>query len=133
MHQCPGTLLQEKRPGVGLELSPLRQQRRLLVLTGLIFQNPQISADYFQFRGTNVGIKSFQGKINLFQNPTESGIPAGIPEGRTHDMVFCTHTFTHKTHKKAGVNDGILLLLQPLTTSRYAMLPQLLSLLDQRK
>ena len=43
-------------------------------LTGLIFRNPQISADYFRFRGTHVGIKSFQGKINLFRNPPESGI-----------------------------------------------------------
>ena len=43
-------------------------------LTGLIFWNPQISADYFGFRGTHTGIKSFQGKINLFRNPPESGI-----------------------------------------------------------
>jgi hypothetical protein len=43
-------------------------------LTGLIFWNPQITADYFRFRGTHVGIKSFQGKINLFRNPPESGI-----------------------------------------------------------
>jgi len=43
-------------------------------LTGLIFWNPRNSADYFQFCGTHVRIKSFQGKINLFRNPTESGI-----------------------------------------------------------
>ena len=40
------------------------------------------SAEFRQFRGTHAGIKSFQGKINLFQNPTESGIPTGIQEGR---------------------------------------------------
>ncbi len=45
-------------------------------LPGLIFQNQ------FFFRGTRVQIKSFLGKINLFWNPTESGIPAGILEGR---------------------------------------------------
>ena len=39
-------------------------------------------AESAEFRGTHIGIKSFQGKINLFQNPTESGIPAGILEGR---------------------------------------------------
>ena len=33
---------------------------------GLIFQNPQVSADYFKFR--------FQGKIVLFRNPPEPGI-----------------------------------------------------------
>ena len=44
-------------------------------LTGLIFRNPRNSADDFRFRGTHVGIKSFQGKINLFRNPTESRIP----------------------------------------------------------
>ena len=30
---------------------------------------PHFSADFFRFRGTHVGIKSFQGKINLFGNP----------------------------------------------------------------
>jgi hypothetical protein len=34
--------------------------------------------------------------------------------------------------KKAGVNDGIVLLLQRPVTSLYAMLLQLLPLLDQR-
>ena len=33
-----------------------------------------VSTDYFRFCGTHVGIKSFQGKINLFWNPTESRI-----------------------------------------------------------
>ena len=70
-------------------------------LTGLIFWNPQISAYYFRFRGKHIGIKSFQqGKINLFQNhlfqnPPEYGIPAGILEGRTHDMVFCATCNKH--------------------------------------
>ncbi len=47
-------------------------------LTGLIFRNPQISADYFRFRGTHARIKSFQGKINLFRNPPESRNPEGF-------------------------------------------------------
>ena len=51
--------------------------------------------DYFLFRRTHVGVKSFQGKINLSWNPTESRIPAGIPEGRTHDMVFCATCNEH--------------------------------------
>ncbi len=33
-----------------------------------------VSTDYFRFCGTHVGIKSFQGKINLFQNRPEPGI-----------------------------------------------------------
>ena len=61
----------------------------LRFLTGLIFWNPRISAGYFRSRGTHVGIKSFQGKINLFRNPPESGILAGIPEGRTLDLEYC--------------------------------------------
>jgi hypothetical protein len=38
------------------------------------FRNPQIYADFFRFRGTHVGTKLFQGKINLFRNPTEPRI-----------------------------------------------------------
>jgi hypothetical protein len=64
-------------------------------LTGLIFRNLRSSADSAEFCGTHVGIKSFQGKINSFRNPTESGIPAGIPEGRTLDMVFCATCEEH--------------------------------------
>ena len=41
---------------------------------GLIFWNPQVSTDYFRFCETHVGIKSFQGKINLFQILPEPGI-----------------------------------------------------------
>ena len=40
------------------------------------------SAESAEFHGTHVGIKSFQGKIYLFRNPMESGIPAGILEER---------------------------------------------------
>ena len=40
----------------------------------LIFRNPQVSADYFRVRGTHIGIKSFQGKTNLFRNSPEPGI-----------------------------------------------------------
>ncbi len=54
-------------------------------LPGLIFRNPQNSAELAEFRGAHVEIKSFQGKINVLRNPKESGIPAGIPERRTHD------------------------------------------------
>jgi hypothetical protein len=48
----------------------------------VIFWNPLFffSTESAEFRGADVGIKSFQGKINLFWNPTESGILAGIPE-----------------------------------------------------
>ena len=47
----------------------------LRFLPGLIFWNPQISADFFRFCGTHhIGIKSFQGKVNLFQNPLEPRI-----------------------------------------------------------
>ncbi len=60
-------------------------------LTGLIFRNPRISADYFRFRGTHVGIKSFQGKINLFQNPPESGIPEGRTLEELHSMPRVTN------------------------------------------
>ena len=60
-------------------------------LTGLIFRNPRYSADYFRFRRTHVGIESFQGKINLFWNPTESRILAGIPEGRTLEYCILCH------------------------------------------
>ena len=52
----------------------------------LIFRNPSVSLDYFGFCGTHVGIKPFQGKINLFRNPPESDIPAGFLEGRTLSM-----------------------------------------------
>jgi len=71
-------------------------------LPGLIFRNSGNSAEFPEFRGTHVGIKSFQGKINLFRNPTESGIPAGILEGRTLDMVFCATCNEHslRRHKK---------------------------------
>ena len=58
-------------------------------LTGLIFLNPRNSADYFRFRGTHARIKPFQGKINLFRNPTESRILAGIKEGRTLKGATC--------------------------------------------
>jgi len=40
----------------------------------LIFRNSGHSAEFPEFRGTHVGIKSFQGKINLLRNPG-SGIP----------------------------------------------------------
>ena len=41
-------------------------------LQGLIWWNPLFSAESAEFCGTHVGIKSFQGKIDLFPNPTES-------------------------------------------------------------
>ena len=51
--------------------------------SGLIFWNLFFfPAESAEFHGTHIGIKSFQGKINLFRNPTESGIQAGILEGR---------------------------------------------------
>jgi hypothetical protein len=34
----------------------------------LIFQNSGYSAEFLEFRGTHVGIKSFQGKINMPRN-----------------------------------------------------------------
>ena len=40
----------------------------------LIFRNSGYSAEFPEFRGTHVGIKSFQGKINLLQN-SGSGNP----------------------------------------------------------
>ena len=43
-------------------------------LPGLIFRNSGNSAEFPEFRGTHVGIKSFQGKINLLRN-SGSGIP----------------------------------------------------------
>ncbi len=89
----------------------------------LIFRNSGYSAEFPEFRGTHVGIKSFHGKINLHRN---SG--SAIPEGRTLDMVFCEH-------KKAGVNDGILLSAAAATTHRRKplLLPPLLPLLEQRQ
>ena len=41
-------------------------------LQGLIWWNPLLSAESAEFCGTHVGIKSFQRKIDLFRNPTES-------------------------------------------------------------
>jgi len=66
-----------------------------LIFQNLLFpQNPWNSAEH-------VGIKSFQGKINLSRNPTESGIPAGIPvEGRTLDMVFCATCNKHSLRRQ---------------------------------
>ena len=66
---------------------------------GLIFRYPPVSADYFRFHGTHIGIKSFQGKINFFRNPTESGILAGIPKGRTVDMVSCATCNKHSLRR----------------------------------
>ena len=51
-------------------------------------------------------------------------------------MAFCATGNKHslKRHEKTGVNDGCQLLLLPRpTASRYAMLPPLLPLLDQRQ
>ena len=56
----------------------------------LIFRNSGYSAEFPEFRGTHVGIKSFQGKINLLRN---SG--SGIPEGRTLDMVYSVPRVTN--------------------------------------
>ena len=43
-------------------------------LPGIIFRNPRNSVESAEFHGTHVGNKSFQGKINLLWNPTESRI-----------------------------------------------------------
>ena len=93
-------------------------------LTGLTFRNPQNSVDYFRFRGTHAEIKSFPGKINLFRNPTESGIPAGIPEGRTLDMVSCATCNEHSLRRQKKQVSTMaffcqLLLLPRTTASRY--------------
>ena len=68
----------------------------------LIFRNFGYFAEFLEFRGTHVGIKSFQGKINLLQN-SGSGIPdrefwregpvisATIPYGTTILLQFA-HT-----------------------------------------
>jgi hypothetical protein len=68
--------------------------------------------------------KSFQGKKNLFQNPTESGLrPEFWGEGPLKGATCSKHKAGRlKNHKKAGVNDGILLLQRP-AASRYAVLP----------
>ena len=58
-------------------------------LPGLIFRNSGYSAKFPDSGGTHVGIKSFQGKINLLRN---SG--SGIPEGRTRDLC---HNTIHRT------------------------------------
>jgi hypothetical protein len=52
------------------------------ITAGPHFLESVFSAEYAKFHGTHIGIKSFQGKINLFRNPMESGIPTVIPEGR---------------------------------------------------
>ena len=59
------------------------EPRMCIPLCILVSAGPHFSesAEFRQFRGTHVGIKSFQGKINLVRNPTESRIPSGIPEG----------------------------------------------------
>ena len=76
----------------------------------------QVSADYFGCCEMHVGIKSFQGKNNLFRNLTESGIPAGIvPKGRTRDLchntilLFCNLPY----HSMLPVVPGPPLLLSP--------------------
>ena len=50
----------------------------------LIFRNSGYSAEFPEFRGTHVGIKSFQGKINSLRN-SGSGIPD--PEFRREGPV----------------------------------------------
>ncbi len=83
--------------------------RFLLVL---IFRNSGYSAEFPEFRGTHVGIKSFQGKINLLRN---SG--SGIPEGRTPDLCHNTIPYYHSSvicphHSMLPVVPG-----QPLSSS----------------
>jgi hypothetical protein len=75
------------------------------VPAGPHFPESVFFAESVEFCGTHVGIKSFQGKINLFRNQTESGIPAGTPKGRTLDMVFCATCNEHslRRQKKTGV------------------------------
>ncbi len=66
--------------------------------------------DYFRFRGT-------QGKIYLFQNPTESG----IPEGRTHTNL-CHNTillFYNLPHR--SMLPGVPGLPSPLSTHTAAV------------
>jgi len=72
-------------------------------LTGLIFRNPLISTDYFQFRGTHIGIKSFKGKNNVFWNPTEFGIrPEFRGEGPLQGATCNKHTAGRlKNHNKS--------------------------------
>ena len=94
------------------------------------------SVEFCRFRRTHVGIKSFQGKINFVQNPTESGIPAGIPEGRTLDMVFCATCNKHSLRRHGkNVNDGILLSAAAAIPHcrKPLLLPPLLPLLEQRQ
>ena len=78
-----------------------------------------------------------RGKINLVQNPTESGILAVILEGRTLDMVLCATWNKHslRRHKKTGVNDGILLSAAAAIVHRRKplLLLPLLPLLEQRQ
>ena len=75
----------------------------------------------------------------FFRNLTESGIPDGIPEGRTLEYCILCHvkqTFSlrAKTTQKAGVTMTFCLLLLPCTAaSRYTVLPSLLPLLEQRQ
>jgi len=54
----------------------------------VIFRNSGSSAEFPKFRGTHIGIKSFQGKINLLLN-SGSGIPD--PEFRRHSMPRVTN------------------------------------------
>jgi hypothetical protein len=99
------------------------------------FWNPPVTTDYFGFRGTHVGIKSFQGKINLFRNPPESEIPAKIPEERILEVL---HSMPHVTiiqlaEKQVSAMAFCLLLLPHPAASRYTVLPPLQLLLDQRQ
>jgi hypothetical protein len=55
---------------------------------GLIFWNPQVSADCFGFRRTHVGIKLFQGKINFF--PESSGTRNQAKIRRERPLKYCT-------------------------------------------
>jgi hypothetical protein len=87
-------------------------------LPGLIFRNPRNSAEFRQFRGTHVGIKSFQGKINLVQNPTESRIVARIPEGSAmcneHSLRRHTQNRCQKWHSAVSAAAAITTHRKPL-------------------
>jgi hypothetical protein len=102
-HRCP--TCQKHNSSLGLaRMAPKCLDMHSVLYSGSCRSFSGIRFPFFpqnQLRGADVGIKSFQGKINLFQNLTESGIPAGIPEGSTLDMVFCATCNEHflRRHK----------------------------------
>ena len=81
----------------------------------LIFRNSGYSAEFPEFRGTHVGIKSFHGKINLHRN-SGSGIPD--PEFRREGPLTWYSVNTKKQVSSMAFCCQ-LLLLPHTAASRY--------------